>query len=75
MEIIYTNNTLYVNIEDRINFSLINKLQKKIYRIIDLYHINNIEINILNNTYYDKTLINELIYDYKTKYNGILTVK
>lgn len=67
--------TLYVNIEERINFSLISRLQKKLYRIIDLYHINNIEINIFNNTYYDKTLITELISDYKSKYNGVLTVK
>lgn len=69
------NDTLYVNIEDRINFSLISRLQKKLYRIIELYHINNIEINILCNTYYDKTLISEFISDYKAKYNGILTVK
>lgn len=75
MELIYKENTLYINIEERINFSLINRLQKKLYRIIDLYHISNIEINILNNTYYDKTLINELICDYNAKYNGILTVK
>ncbi len=75
MELIYMGNTLYVNIEERINFSLISRLQKKLYRIIDLYHINNIEINIFNNTYYDKTLITELISDYKSKYNGVLTVK
>ncbi len=75
MEMIYTNNTLYVNIADRINFSLINNLQKKLYRIIDSYHINNIEINILNDVHYDKTLINDLIDDYKVKYSGKIIVK
>ena len=75
MELYYTNNTLYVNIEDRINFTLISKLQKKLYRIIDTYHINNIEINILNDSHYDKTLINDLINDYRYKYNGKLIVK
>ena len=75
MEMIYTNNTLYVNIEERINFSLINKLRHKVYRIIDNYHIKNIEINILNNQHYDTSLITELIEDYKTKYNGNLIVK
>lgn len=74
MELIYTNNTLYINIQDKINFSLINRLQKKLYRIIEIYHINNIEINILNNTYYDKTLFDDLISDYQSKYNGVLTV-
>ena len=56
MELYYTNNTLYINIEERINFTIISKLQKKLYRILDTYHINNIEISILNDTYYDKTL-------------------
>ncbi len=75
MEMIFTNNTLYVNIEDRINFSLINKLQHKLYRIIDNYNINNIEINILNDYHYDKSLINEFIEDYKNKYSGHLIIK
>ena len=75
MELYYTNNTLYINIEERINFTLISKLQKKLYRIIDTYHINNIEISILNDIYYDKTLIQDLINDYRYKYNGKLIVK
>ena len=75
MEMIYTNNTLYINIEERINFSLIKNLQSKIYRIIDNYHISNIEISILNDTHYDTSLINDLISDYKIKYNGKIIVK
>ncbi len=75
MEMIYTGSTLYINIEERINFSLINKLQRKLYRIIDTYHINNIEINILNESYYDSSLVTDLISDYKHKYDGHLIVK
>lgn len=75
MELYYRNNTLYVNIEERINFTLISKLQKKLYRIIDTYHISNIEISILNDSHYDKTLINDLINDYRFKYSGKLIVK
>jgi hypothetical protein len=75
MELIFSNNTLYVNIEERINFTLISKLQKKLYRIIDTYHINNIEINILNDSHYDKTLITDLINDYRCRYSGKLIVK
>jgi len=75
MELYYTNNTLYINIEDRINFTLISKLQKKLYRIIDTYHINNIEISIINDSHYDKTLIQDLINDYRFKYSGKLIVK
>ena len=75
MELFYKDNTLYVNIEDRINLTLISKLQKKLYRIIDTYHINNIEINILNDSHYDKTLISDLVNDYRYKYSGKLIVK
>lgn len=75
MEMFFSKNTLYINIEDRINFTLINKLQTKLYRIIDSYQINNIEINILNESYYDKSLITDLIQDYKIKYNGNIIVK
>ena len=75
MEMIYTMNTLYINIEDRISFSLIKNLQSKLYRIIDTYHIQNIEINILNDTHYDRTLIQDLINDYQFKYDGRIVVK
>ncbi len=75
MNIYYTNNTLYINIEDRINFTLINHLQKKLYRIIETYHINNIEIIISDDTHYDQSLIRDLVSDYKAKFNGHLIVK
>ena len=75
MELIFSNNTLYINIEERINFTLISKLQKKLYRIIDTYHISNIEISILNDSHYDRTIIQDLINDYRYKYNGKLIVK
>lgn len=75
MDIFFSSNTLYVNIEERINFTLISRLQKKLYRIIETYHISKIEINILNDTHYDKTLLNDLVEDYMAKYNGHLIVK
>ena len=72
---IYTNSTLYINIEERINFTLIKNLQKRLYRIIDSYHISNIEINITSDSYYDLSLINDFVNDYKAKYSGKLIVK
>ena len=75
MEMYYKDNKLYINIEERINFSLINKLQRKLYKIIDEYKIGNIIINILSNEHYDNTLIDELINDYSSKYNGTIIVR
>lgn len=75
MEMFYTNDTLYVNIDDRVDFSLIKRLRNKIYHIIDMYHISNIEIKILNDNHFDLTLIDDLINDYKVRYNGRIIVK
>ena len=75
MKMIYTNNTLYVNIEERINFSMIKKLKSRLFNIIDSYAISNIELNILNNERYDTSLITELLDEYNRKYSGKLIIK
>ncbi|MGN0966814.1 MAG: hypothetical protein ACI4OP_04400 [Candidatus Coprovivens sp.] len=74
MEMTYTNNILYINIEDRINFSLIKKLKYRLFYLIDSYGIDEIILNI-NDDHYDTSLILELIDEYNMKYNGKLTVK
>lgn len=74
MEMTYTNNILYINIEERINFSLIKKLKYRLFYLIDSYGIEEIILNI-NDNHYDTTLITELINEYNMKYNGKLTVK
>lgn len=74
MEMTYTNNILYINIEDRINFSLIKKLKHRLFYLIDSYSIQEIILNI-NDEHYDTSLILELIDEYNMKYNGKLTVK
>ncbi len=70
----YTNNILYINIEERINFSLIKKLKYRLFYLIDSYGIEEIILNI-NDNHYDTSLITELINEYNMKYNGKLTVK
>jgi hypothetical protein len=74
MEMTYTNNILYINIEERINFSLIKKLKYRLFYLIDSYGIEEIILNI-NDNHYDTSLITELINEYNMKYNGKLTVK
>jgi hypothetical protein len=74
MEMTYTNNILYINIEERINFSLIKKLKYRLFYLIDSYGIEEIILNI-NDNHYDTSLIMELINEYNMKYNGKLTVK
>ncbi len=75
MEIYYSDNKLYVQITDQIDFSLINRLKKKLYHILDLYMISNVELTISNNDKYDITLIDDLLKDYNNRYKGIIIVK
>ena len=75
MEMFFTDNILYVNIGQRINYSFINKMQRKIYRILDDYAIKDVVLNILSDDYYDANLIDEFICDYKSRYTGKLIVK
>lgn len=74
MKITYTNNILYINIEDRINFSLIKKLKHRLFYLIDSYAFQEIILNI-NDEHYDESLISELINEYNIKYSGKLIVK
>ena len=46
MEMTYTNNILYINIEERINFSLIKKLKYRLFYLIDSYGIEEIILNM-----------------------------
>lgn len=75
MEMYYLKNKLYVNVEENINQNLVTSLQRRIYRIIDDYAINEVILNILTNEHYDSKLLDEFIDDYNSKYNGRLTIK
>lgn len=75
MEMVYKDNILFINIEDRINFSLIKKLKNKLFYLIDSYGVEEIILNINSNEHYDRTLLYELLNEYNQKYTGKFTVK
>lgn len=75
MEMVYKDNILYINIEDRLNFSLIKKLKNRLFYLIDSYGVEEIILNINTNEHYDRTLLYELLNEYNQKYTGKLTVK
>ena len=69
MELIYNDDTLYINIEEEISFVLVKRLKSSINTIISAYHIPNIEINIINDVHYDKILLNDLLDEIHSKYH------
>ena len=74
MEIYYSNNELYVDINDRINIDLIKRLKNKLSIIMESYGIEKVNLNI-NSIKYNYQLINGLISDLNTKYDSIFVVK
>ena len=52
MEIYYSNNELYIEVNDRLNLSLIERLERKLTIILDSYGIDKINIKILNDNEY-----------------------
>lgn len=75
MEMTYKDNILHINIEDRINFSLIKKLKHRMFYLIDSYAIDEIILYVNSNEHYDSSLLYDLINEYNQKYIGKLTVK
>jgi len=74
MNIYYTNNTLFVNLNDKVDMLNINKLKKKVFSILDDYDIENIVLNIISSNK-DNILLDEFIEEYNKKYHGNLLIK
>lgn len=73
MNIFYTNNTLYVDINGEINDNYIFSLRKRVFSILQDYDIKNIVLNIISDEK-DNILLNEFIMEYKNKFKGHITL-
>ena len=71
MNIFYTNETLVVNINDELTQNSVNIMQKRVFRIIEDYDIDNI---ILKNHGSNNNLLSPFVTAYKNKHNGNLRI-
>lgn len=74
MNIYYTDNTLYVNLNDYIDDMNLNILKSRVFNILDDYDIENIVLNIITNNK-NNYLIDDFIKEYRKKYNGNILIK
>ena len=74
IDIIYSNNTLTVNVDGIMNKHNINQIKKRIYYIINQYGINDIIIDIKNVIKIDELVLDEFLNDYDIKYGGKIIV-
>ena len=74
-DIIYTKDTLIVNLSGRMSRKSIEKLKMRLYQIIKDYDIDNIVLNIRDITKFDNVVFNELLNDYYDNFSGEVKVK
>lgn len=75
MEIYYRDKKLFVDIDEAINLQTITGLKSKMYNIINMYAINDVVLNILTDTHFDLKLLDDLVADYSSRYNGHIKIK
>ena len=75
MEIYYRDKKLFVDIDEAINLQTITGLKSKMYNIINMYAINDVVLNILTDTHFDQKLLDDLVADYSSRYNGHIKIK
>ena len=75
MEIYYRHKKLFVDIDEAINLQTITGLKNKMYNIINMYAINDVVLNILTDTHFDQKLLDDLVADYSSRYNGHIKIK
>lgn len=74
MNIFYNDNTLYVNLEERVDDYMMHKLRRRVFNIVDDYDIESIVLNLIANNKNDY-LIEEFIKEYQQKYGGKIQVR
>lgn len=75
MEIYYKNETLYVDIEELIDYELLKNLKSRIFRIIDDYGIDRIILNIENDHNNNRSLLKTFEREFRSQYRGDLVIK
>lgn len=74
MNIFYNDNTLYVNLEERVDDYMMHKLRRRVFNIVDDYDIESVVLNLIANNKNDY-LVEEFIKEYQQKYGGKIQVK
>lgn len=74
MNIFYTGDTLYINVEDEVNNLTLNKLKSRVFGILDDYNIDNVVLNVISEKQ-NNFLLNDFISSYHDKYSGNLIVR
>jgi anti-anti-sigma regulatory factor len=71
----YSKKTLFIELSSTLNALTLKDLKRKVFIVIDEYDIKNIILDGKGLSIDDKQYINLFYNDYKSKYNGRLTIR
>ena len=72
MNMIYKDDTLYIDILNNDEINNISHIKKQIFSVLNQYEVGNVVVNLKGN--YNKALMNDLICDYHKNYKGNLII-
>ncbi len=75
MDIFYTNETLYVNMIEAVDNLNFTRMKKKVYKILEDYKIQNIELKFINDNNINKEIVDSFIEESKCKYHAKVKYK
>lgn len=75
MDIFYTDDTLYVNMNDVVSRNDVIKLKKRVFKILEEYSIDNVVLNIVTDDTISKEMIDSFILEYNMRFNGKIIMK
>lgn len=70
MNMIYENDTLYVDLEGDMDIREVSILKERLFSVLDQYDIYNVVLNTKNSIGLNKKKINLIKKEYKGRYNG-----
>ncbi len=74
MNMIYKNDTLYIDMIGNVDGSDIRQLKRRLFSVLDQYEVDNVVINVKSVFNLNKNLMNSLIKEYHRNYKGNLTI-
>lgn len=74
MNMLYKDDTLYIDEINEDDILNINQIKKRMFSVLNQYQVDNVVINLKNSYKLEKNIYNELVDDYHKNYKGNLII-
>ena len=75
MDIFYTDNTLYVNMDNIASSNEVLKMKRRVFKILEDYNIDKLVLNIVTDDKISSDLLDSFIEEYNSKFTGTIVMK